>query len=80
MVLGYSLLRAYVAEHIQLLLVFPRIPSSYQVVLWKQESFVVLCSLRIEFFRILLGEAPCRRMNKYSGVSLEIVGGASGSE
>ena len=23
--------------------------------LWKQESFVVLCSLRIEFFRILLG-------------------------
>src|SRR5882724_9441235 len=29
--------------------------SSYQVVLWKQESFVVLCSLRIEFFRILLG-------------------------
>jgi uncharacterized protein (TIGR03663 family) len=24
-------------------------------VLWKQESFVVLCSLRIEFFRILLG-------------------------
>jgi anti-sigma-K factor RskA len=25
-------------------------------VLWKQESFVVLCSLRIEFFRILLEE------------------------
>jgi hypothetical protein len=29
-------------------------PSSYQVVLWKQESFVVLHPLRIEFFRNLL--------------------------
>jgi CRP-like cAMP-binding protein len=28
--------------------------SSYQVVLWKQESFVVLRPLQIEFFRILL--------------------------
>jgi hypothetical protein len=32
-------------------------PSSYQVVLWKQESFVVLRPLQIEFFRNLLGEA-----------------------
>jgi mannose-6-phosphate isomerase-like protein (cupin superfamily) len=30
-------------------------PSSYQVVLWKQESFVVLRPLQIEFFRNLLG-------------------------
>src|ERR1039457_2423999 len=30
-------------------------PSSYQVVLWKQESFVVLRPLQSEFFRILLG-------------------------
>ena len=30
-------------------------PSSYQVVLWKQESFVVLRPFRIEFFRNLLG-------------------------
>jgi hypothetical protein len=30
-------------------------PSSYQVVLWKQESFVVLRPLQIEFFRSLLG-------------------------
>jgi len=30
--------------------------SSYQVVLWKQESFVVLRPLQIEFFRNLLGE------------------------
>jgi hypothetical protein len=29
--------------------------SSYQVVLWKQESFVVLHPLQIEFFRNLLG-------------------------
>jgi hypothetical protein len=29
-------------------------PSSYQVVLWKQESFVVLRSLQVEFFRNLL--------------------------
>jgi hypothetical protein len=28
-------------------------PSSYQVVLWKQESFVVLRPLQIEFFRNL---------------------------
>src|SRR5580704_14789629 len=28
--------------------------SSYQVVLWKQESFVVLHPLQIEFFRNLL--------------------------
>src|SRR5271157_96988 len=34
---------------------FPRMPSSYQVVLWKQESFVVLRPLQIEFFRNLLG-------------------------
>jgi len=32
-------------------------PSSYQVVLWKQESFVVLRPLQIEFFRNLLGDA-----------------------
>jgi hypothetical protein len=31
-------------------------PSSYQVVLWKQESFVVLRPLQIEFFRNLLGQ------------------------
>ena len=30
-------------------------PSSYQVVLWKQESFVVLRPLQIEFSRNLLG-------------------------
>jgi hypothetical protein len=30
-------------------------PSSYQVVLWKQESFAVLRPLQIEFFRNLLG-------------------------
>jgi hypothetical protein len=29
-------------------------PSSYQVVLWKQESFLVLRPLQIEFFRNLL--------------------------
>jgi hypothetical protein len=29
-------------------------PSSYQGVLWKQESFVVLRLLQIEFFRNLL--------------------------
>jgi len=29
-------------------------PSSYQVVLWKQERFVVLRPLQIEFFRTLL--------------------------
>jgi len=29
--------------------------TAYQVVLWKQESLVVLGSFRIEFFRILLG-------------------------
>jgi len=29
-------------------------PSSYQVVLWKQESFMVLRPLQIEFFRNLL--------------------------
>jgi hypothetical protein len=33
-------------------------PSSYQVVLWKQESFVVLRPLQIEFFRNLLGSQP----------------------
>jgi hypothetical protein len=32
-------------------------PSSYQVVLWKQESFVVLRLLQIEFFRNLLESA-----------------------
>jgi len=30
-------------------------PSSYQVVLWKQECFLVLRPLPIEFFRNLLG-------------------------
>ena len=55
MVLRHSLLGAYIAEHVYCCSSFPRILSSYQVVLWKQESFVVLCSLRIEFFRILLG-------------------------
>ena len=30
-------------------------PSSYQVVLWKQESFGILRRLQIEFFRNLLG-------------------------
>ena len=54
MVLGNSLLGAYIAEHIQLLLVFSTHTSSYQLLLWKQDSFVVLRSLRIEFFRILL--------------------------
>jgi hypothetical protein len=32
--------------------------SSYQVVLWKQESFGVLHPLQIEFFRNLLGCKP----------------------
>jgi len=41
-ILRNSLLGADVAEYVQLLLVFPRMPSSYQVVLWKQESFAVL--------------------------------------
>jgi hypothetical protein len=31
-------------------------PSSYQVVLWKQERFLVLRPLQIEFFRNLLEE------------------------
>jgi hypothetical protein len=31
-------------------------PSSYQVVLWKQDSLVVLRLLQIEFFRSLLEE------------------------
>jgi hypothetical protein len=35
-------------------------PSSYQVVLWKQESFVVLRPLQSEFFRILLGSRQRR--------------------
>jgi hypothetical protein len=30
-------------------------PSSYQIVLWKQESFVVPRLRQIEFFRNLLG-------------------------
>jgi len=33
-------------------------PSSYQVGLWKQESFVVLRPLQIEFFRNLLDRDP----------------------
>jgi hypothetical protein len=33
-------------------------PFSYQVVLWKQESFVVLRPLQIEFFRNLLEGSP----------------------
>jgi hypothetical protein len=35
-------------------------PSSYQVVLWKQESFVVL--RQIEFFRNLLGGFERKRL------------------
>src|SRR5258708_21295272 len=35
---------------------FPSIPSSYQVLLWKQDRFVVLRPLQIEFFRSLLDE------------------------
>ncbi|MGA8493499.1 MAG: PhzF family phenazine biosynthesis protein, partial [Terriglobales bacterium] len=35
----------------------PRILPSYQVVLWKQERFVVLRPLQIEFFRSLLGRS-----------------------
>jgi hypothetical protein len=31
--------------------------SSYQVVLWKQDSLVVLRLLQIEFFRSLLGDS-----------------------
>jgi len=42
MVLWNSLLGADNQEHVQLLLVFSGLPSSYQVVLWKQESFLVL--------------------------------------
>src|ERR1039457_493685 len=46
---------------------FPRMPSSYQVVLWKQESFVVLRPLQSEFFRILLGETSA---SPHSGCTL----------
>src|ERR1022692_4364617 len=44
-------------------------PSSYQVVLWKQESFVVLRPLQSEFFRILLkgqrGYDPTRHQQSW---------------
>jgi len=36
--------------------------SSYQVVLWKQESFGVLRPLQIEFFRSLLEVLTCRNL------------------
>ena len=42
MVLRNSLLRADVAEHIQLLLIFSAHTFFYQVALWKQESLLVL--------------------------------------
>jgi len=32
-------------------------PSSYQIALWKQERFVVLRLLQIEFFRNLLDDS-----------------------
>ena len=54
MIVRNSLLGADVAEHVQLLLVFSAHVFFYQVVLWKQESFVVLRPLQIEFFRNLL--------------------------
>jgi hypothetical protein len=38
-------------------------PSSYQVVLWKQETFVVLRPLQIEFFRNLLEEELNGKLN-----------------
>ncbi|MGO9576252.1 MAG: hypothetical protein ACLPTQ_18220, partial [Terriglobales bacterium] len=49
---------------------FPRMPSSYQVVLWKQESFVVLRPLHIEFFRNLLGSRR-RPPSKKKGISFQ---------
>ena len=55
MVLGHSLLWAYGAKHIQLLLVFSTHAFFLSVVLWKQECFLVLRPLPIEFFRNLLG-------------------------
>jgi hypothetical protein len=42
MILRDSLLGAYITENIQLCSSFPRMPFSYQLVLWKQESFLVL--------------------------------------
>ena len=47
LVLRYALLGAYVAKHIQLLIVFPRMPSSYDLELRMQESF----SVPARFFR-----------------------------
>jgi hypothetical protein len=42
-------------------------PSSYQVVLWKQERFVVLRLLQLEFFRNLLGRmAPYTLLTTHS--------------
>src|SRR5580700_636552 len=46
-VLRNSLLGTDVTEHVQLLLIFPRMPSSYQVGLRKQESFLVLGQLTL---------------------------------
>jgi len=44
-------------------------PSSYQVVLWKQDSLVVLRLLQIEFFRSLLdifwGQYPQREGKEF---------------
>jgi hypothetical protein len=48
-------------------------PSSYQVVLWKQERFVVLRPLQIEFFRSLLGRLQNRlSIGAASALRLEI--------
>jgi len=44
-VLGHSLLWAYVAKHIQLLLVFSTHAFFLSVVLWKQGSFSVKCAM-----------------------------------
>jgi hypothetical protein len=55
MIVRNSLLRTYIAEHIQLLLVVSAHAFFLSGVLWKQERFLVLRPLQIEFFRNLLG-------------------------
>jgi len=45
---------------------FPRMPSSYQFALWKQECFLVP-SL---FFRILLGQTHCAAEGKHQPITV----------
>ncbi|MGA8493419.1 MAG: FAD-dependent oxidoreductase, partial [Terriglobales bacterium] len=51
----------------------PRILPSYQVVLWKQERFVVLRPLQIEFFRSLLG-SPIENTLFFAGEATDTTG------